>query len=124
MINMENLTVKMLQTLFPDVASPGFDNGMLIFGFVVIGALVLFVLALIRKWHESWAFLSGVVFFMSLLIFGVLTASRYDTWRQVTLPGALSRDHQAAIVLERVRRDIKWINERAAARAREKADGK
>lgn len=65
-----------------------------------------------------------VVALLSGIVFLNLGADSRRVWRNVTLPGALSRDPDAALVIERVRKDVEWINERAEARARETTDGK
>lgn len=124
MVNIDKLTVEMLQTLFPDVASPGFSTGAVFAGLLALAALVLFIIALERKWHEAWVAFYLVVFIFSGFSCLAMLMEHRLTWRDVTLPGALSRDPEAALVIERVRKDIEWINERAEARAKEKQDVK
>jgi hypothetical protein len=124
MVNIDELTIEMLQTLFPDVASPGFSTGAAFTGWLALAAFALFIVTLVRKWHESWTAFYLFVAMLSGVVFLILCTDHRNVWRNTTLPGALSRDPEAAVVIERVRKDIKWINERAEARAKEKQDGK
>lgn len=124
MINVENLTVDMLKTLFPDVASPGFSTGSVFAGLLALAAFALLIVTLVRRWHEAW---TGFYLFVALLsgtVFLILRTDQRNVWRNVTLPGALSRDPEAAVVVNRVRKDIEWINGRAAELPKEKPDGK
>lgn len=60
MINVDEFTIEMLQTLFPDVASPGFSTGTMFTGLLALATFTLFIVAWVREWHESWAaFLFG-----------------------------------------------------------------
>lgn len=124
MVNIDELTIEMLQTLFPDVARPGLGTGAAFTGLLALAAFALFIVTLVRKWHESWTAFYLFVAMLSGVVFLILCTDHRNAWRNVTLPGALSRDPEAAVVVERVRKDIKWINGRASTRGQEKDDGK